>query len=501
MPNSSSNINRLIMSSFWAYFGIFIVLALSLVSTVILARLLDKENWGILSTVIAVVSFLSSISEVGLNYYIVYISSKYDKRIKTLKNKIGLPLKWKFGIILLTTLLIVFFANSLAQFFSIDNGARYFLAGALYFFLYNIFIVFVGILNGLKKFREDSIISSSNQILRLVFSSIFVLLGFGVDGALAGYILAISISVLVQTYILRSFISLRGRTKDSVREMFSFGFFYGITSIAATFTMWTDSVMLGFFVGTTSVGIYRIAVSLASATSSLLNGISKVSFPYFTSYETAGKDSLDNLNKVMKYILFIAVPAVFGLAMLSDAIVNVFFGQQYIEAAIPLTILSYFVLDGVVTGIINSYLGAKKLTKLIGISALAAAIINVVMNILLIPLFGMVGAAVASVVSRAFGLTLMVKKSEEILNIKFTFPIAIPFVASAIMALIIWTARFFIDPNSSILHLFLLIFLGIGCYVLVAYRLGFDVIGFANKIFKAVLPKKILDLNSVNKIQ
>jgi O-antigen/teichoic acid export membrane protein len=59
--------------------------------------------------------------------------------------------------------------------------------------------------------------------------------------------------------------------------------------------------MIGIFVGTTAVGIYRIAVSLSTAAASLLNGISKVVFPYFTSAEAEGKDSIKELNKALKY--------------------------------------------------------------------------------------------------------------------------------------------------------------------------------------------------------
>ncbi|MEM3454989.1 MAG: oligosaccharide flippase family protein [Candidatus Micrarchaeia archaeon] len=494
--------NEMIKSSFWAYSGIFFILFLGLISTVILARLLDKENWGILSTIIAVVSFLSSISEIGLNYYIVYLSSKYDKNKKELKYKLASPLRWKLAIIFLIAFLMFIFSENLASLFNIKSGAKYFLAGSIYFIFYNLFIVLSGILDGIKKFREESIISTINQLLRLILSAGLVILGFGIDGAITGYIISVAIATFIQSYILRNVISFSGKSEDSLQDMFSFGFFYGITSIAATFTMWTDSIMIGFFLGTTSVGIYRIAVSIASSSSSLLSGISKVSFSYFTSAESEGKDSFGNLNTTIKYLLFISLPAVFGLALLSDSIVNVFFGLQYIDAAFPLMILSYFIFDGVITGMINSYLGAKKLTKQIGMCAVLASIINIILNLILIPAIGIIGAATASVVSRALGLVVMVKWSEKILKVRFIFPIKIPLLSSLIMAGAILLLRLFFDPGTSFINLFLFILFGISMYLIAANILGFKVLAFITKIFNALVPQKILrSIPYLNKIE
>ncbi|MCS7109729.1 MAG: oligosaccharide flippase family protein [Candidatus Micrarchaeota archaeon] len=493
-PNTTDSNARFIKSSFWAYFGIFIILSLNLLTTIILARLLDKENWGVLSTIIAVVSFLSSFSEMGINYYIVYISSKLENNVKQLRKKLFSPIKWKLILIFIFSLLLLIFSNDLANFFKIKDGARYFIAGTIFFFLFNISTALNSILVGLKKFREETVCSTINVVARLLFSSILVLFGLGIDGALIGYIFAIFLSTSIQILLLRNFISFKAKEEDSIVEIFSFSFFYGISSIAGTFTMWTDSLMLGLFIGTTVVGIYRLATSITGAFTSLISTISKVTFPYFTSDESSGKDTFNNLSKVMKYALFISIPAMVGLAILSDAIINIFFGKQYIEASIPLIILSYLILDGVVSGIVISYLGAKKLSAQIGFSALLAAAVNVILNLILIPILGMIGAAVASITSRAFGLIFMVKTSENVLKTSFKFEINIPFISSIFMAMLIILLRLFIDPSSSIFSLLFFVFIGMLSYVLFAQKLGFDSFAISYKILSVLLPEKVIKL-------
>jgi O-antigen/teichoic acid export membrane protein len=488
-----SKSHSILKSSFWSYLGVFIFLFVGLITNIVLARLLDKDNWGVFSTLIAVVSFLSAISELGLNYYITYSASKYaGKGEKEVRKNLSAPLRYKLILLLSISVLMVIFSNLLADIFHIPNGGIYFVASAVYFFFLNFFGVFIGILDGLKKFKEDSLISAGHYVLRLIFSILLVIFGFGLNGAIAGYILAVAIGTVIQYYLLRQVISISGKATESFSEMLSFGFYFGLVSIAGSFTLWTDSVMIGIFVGTTAVGVYRIAVSLSTAASSLLNGISKVTFPYFTSAEAEGKDSIKDLNKALKYGLFISIPAMFGVALSAEGVVKGFFGQQYIEASIPLIVLSYLVLDGVIVGLISSYLAAKKETRIIGHSSLIAAVLNVVLNLILIPIFGMVGAALTSIFSRLVNLGMILKWSQQRLGKTYEFSITLPLIGSIVMTAFLFLLKSFIDPTESIIHLLIFIGSGIVVYLVTEQLIGFDVLGFGKKIMKAVVPENFV---------
>jgi O-antigen/teichoic acid export membrane protein len=454
---------------------------------------LDKDNWGVFSTLIAVISFLSAISELGLNYYITYSTSKYSvKGEEEIRKHLSAPLRYKLILLLSISVLIFIFSNQLADIFHIPNGGIYFVASALYFFFLNLFGVFIVVLDGLKKFKEDSLISTGHYVLRLIFSVLLVIFGFGLDGAVAGYIISVAIGTVVQYYLLRQVISISGKATESLSEMLSFGFYFGLVSIAGSFTLWTDSVMIGIFVGTTAVGVYRIAVSLSTAASSLLNGISKVTFPYFTSAEAEGKDSINELNKALKYGLFISIPAMFGIILSAEGVVKATFGPQYMDSTLPLIILSYLVLDGVIVGLISSYLAAKKETKIIGHSSLIAAVLNVVLNLILIPVLGMVGAALTSIFSRLVNLGMILKWSQQRLGKRYEFPITLPLIGSVVMTAFLLLLKSFIDPTESIIHLLIFIGSGIVVYLVTEQLIGFDVIGFGKKIMKAVVPDNLI---------
>ena len=489
----SNKSQSIIKSSFWSYAGIIVLLFAGLITNIALARLLDKENWGVLSTLIAVVSFLLSVSELGINYYVFYVVSKYaDKGKEAVKRHLSGPLRYKLILIFSIAALMFVFSEQLADLFHIQTGAKYFMAGTLYFVFLNIFGVFNGVLAGLKKFKEDSITSSLHYILRLVFAALLVILGFGLDGAIVGYILAIFLATILQIIFLRGFLSISHKNSDGLYEMFSYGFYFGIVSIAATFSLWADSVMVGIFIGSTAVGIYKIAVSLSTASAGLLNGISKVMFPYFTSEESKGKDSIKYLNAALKYSLFFTIPALFGIVLSAESIVNVFFGQQYSDASIPLLILSYLVFDGVIIGLISSYLAAKKSTKILGTSSLISAIFNIVLNFISIPILGIVGAAITSVASRIINLMLLLHWSKTKLGRTYEFPFILPLLGSLAMATVLFLLNPIIAPTSSVINLFIFIAVGILVYLVSEQLLGFDVIGFGKKITKTLVPEKFL---------
>lgn len=490
MPHQTS-LQLILKSSFWSYLGIFIVLFIGLITNIFIARLLDKELWGVFSTIIVVVSFLSSISELGLNYYIVYITSKFaDKGKEQVKKHLVGPIRYKLIILFLIAALMFIFSNQLADIFHIENGGKYFEAGALYFILLNIFGVFSGILRGLKKFKEDSFTSSVHYSVRLILASVFIIFYAKLDGAIAGYIFGVAISTLIQFYLLRSYISLSGKQTESFEKMFSYGFYVGIVSMAATFTVWTDSIMLGVFMGSTVVGVYRIAVSLATASASLLNGISSVMFPYFISEESKGRDSINYLNTALKYSLFLIIPACFGLALSAEGVVNVFFGQQYIEAVLPLFILSYLIIDGVVVSLISSYLASKRYTKILGQSSVLAAILNIILNLFFIPILGLIGAALSSIISRLINLFILLYWSNKNLGKIYEFKYKLPLIGSLLMALFLVLLKNVINPAESIIHLFIFISSGIVVYLVLEQLLGFDVIAFGKKVTKALMPEK-----------
>ncbi|VVB74130.1 Polysaccharide biosynthesis protein [uncultured archaeon] len=482
-----SSSRELIKGSVWVTSGHVITLVVAFATNILLARMLDKDNWGIFATLMAVVSFLSTIADLGLNYSIFHrASSLSGSSAKSIRERLSTLFTYKLLFILLIGGAIYLSSGLLSEFFRIPGGQGYFEVSAVFFVVYNVFATIDVVFSGLKMFKEGSAISLAHNIFRLAFSYLLIVFGMGVNGALLGYLSAISISVLVQHLFVGKYISIMRDKSEDVKETLTYGFFFGIGSLATVIALWMDSIIIGVMMGATAVGVYRISLSIATSVGGLLGVVNKVFFPFLASSESKGIDSIGQLNTALKYGAFFAFPAMVGLAIASEGIVDVFYTSQYSDAVLPMIILSYVCFDMIFTSLVISYLGARKETGILASSSVAATAINFILNIVMIPMFGLVGAAFASIASRIWNAIVLILWSKSGLKEKIEFRnLIIPFLGSLVMGAVLFLASPYINPSASIIALGFFMGLGMAVYAVTEQALGFDVIGFGKKVVHA----------------
>jgi O-antigen/teichoic acid export membrane protein len=484
---------EIIKGSFWLYSAVGLSLAISVVTTIVLARLLDKELWGIFASTIALTSFLTTFYDFGINYSVTHQVAKSKGKNRGV---INILLKYKILLTLLVALIIFFASDWIAEMFRSPGSGIYFRISAAFFFLFNVFSFFDNIFLGLKSFKLSSTNTFLFYMLRFLFAAILVYLGFGVTGALGGYILSLVIVTAIQIYFLRKIVSINvfETRKDEISLViasFSYGFYIGIASIAASITAWTDTIMIGLFIGTTAVGVYKLAVSISSAIGSFIATLNRVIFPILSEKDKRKAD-IAAMNNIIKYGSFIVIPASVGLALSSFGIVNVFLGPQYLEASVPLIILSYLVFDSFIFGAFVSFFAAKGETKFVGKVTILSALLNVIFNAILIPLLGIVGAAIASVFTRILSLIFVILKCQkEKLFFDFSGMIK-PFIGSTAMALalIVLSSILPIFILDNIFSLIAFVIVGGIVYLLVEFLIGFD-ISFILKILDVLKSERV----------
>ena len=479
----------LVKGAFWTYIAQFIMMTASLLTNIVLARLLDKENWGIFSVVISFVSLTSSFSDIGFNYTIQHkVASSKDKRPKMIRSLIQGPIFYKLVLIIVSSILFLVLAYSgfLSEIFKVNDN-DVFVAGALFYFSFNLFGLFDVVFIGLNKFKGSSLLNCLFYIGRLLFSSLFVIFGLGVSGAVIGITLAFTIAIAIQVFLLRRYLSFGGPKKnESFFGELTYGLGMGIASVATGMAVYTDSVMVGLMLGPVFVGFYRIGSTIALASAGTIGIINKVLFPLFSRNDNTRLQ----FNKAIKYALIFAIPACIGLCFMSDTIVTVFFGKQYLDSSVILMILSYLIFDASVTGILISYLAAKKHSNVIGYSAVITLILNVIFNFVFITYVGFIGAAIASVLFRIIMFLFLYSWANKAIGLSIDLRVFVPpFVASLFMILILFLFKSFfslfitgIDIQSII---GLLVYMGIGtaAYFVAIFPFGFNLLNFSNKFY------------------
>jgi len=171
-----------------------------------------------------------------------------------------------------------------------------------------------------------------------------------------------------------------------------------LTGILGFMMTRTDTLMLGYYKGSEVVGIYNAAAPLASMLPIFLNSTGFLYMPIASRLYAGGK--LEELKRVYqiltKWVFLLTLPIFSVMFLFPEATINFFFGAKYVSASKALQILALGFMFHTLLGLNGMSLiviGEPRL-NLIGDSF--AVVLNVVLNILLIPAFGLEGAAIAT---------------------------------------------------------------------------------------------------------
>lgn len=191
---------------------------------------------------------------------------------------------------------------------------------------------------------------------------------------------------------------------EHARSLVAFSKYDFVSAIGGLIYQWMDVLVLGFFVGQAAVGAYEVAWRVTSVVLLLGQSISTVVFPQVSSWEAEkAYDRIEYLiPNAISPSLSLAIPALFGTVLLAPEILSLVFGAEYVTASLALTILmvekvlqsTHVILGRSLQGIDQADIAAK--------IAVVALLLNVVLNLAMVPVFGLAGAATATAVSFAF---------------------------------------------------------------------------------------------------
>lgn len=250
-----------------------------------------------------------------------------------------------------------------------------------------------------------------------------------------------------------------------------------------------DSVMLGYRSNEYALGIYSASSKMIHLILGLVTSLGAVLLPRISNYIANNKEI--ELKKILEntltFLLAISIPCIIGINFTAKEIIRVFSGNEFLEAAKTMRILSliiFFIAFSNFLGIQILYPRGEERKVLY--SVIVGAIINFSLNWILIPKYIQNGAAIATVIAEAFVLLTQIFLGYKYLNFKiFTFENSKFILASIIMGFgLVLVSNYFIN-NSMILNLLLKIVIGILVYIssLIILKEKF-IINFLNKKLK-----------------
>lgn len=406
LKNSFFNTSRTLISGIGGF-----------VFSVVLARSLTPELFGIYALAMAICFFVLQLDPGTGSATIRYVSHALGRNDENLaRGYFRFLLKARLILGFTFSLSLAILAKTLA--FRVFDKPELFIpleVLSVFIFLFFLTDLLDCCFEAFQNFKYPALRHAIYESLRFGLVVPFLIIGF-FYGIFIGITVAAFATLILMFLLLRKryWFLFHGRAAElEEKRILRFMGFMSIGSFSAVLFSYVDIIMLGIFLPTVYAGYYKAATTIIFGIAGL-TAISGVLFPVFTRLE--GKNLEDAFKKVFRYSSILSFPFAVNLAYFSERIISVVYGVEYLQAALPLLILSPIIVFNS-TNFFGSLFGAKEKPEYTTAVSLASMTLNIILNYFLILRFGMIGAAIATTVSRFFDIAAIGILSGMILKI------------------------------------------------------------------------------------
>ena len=417
-------------------------------------------DYGLFFSVLTFVLIFSIFRSLGLNQGLPRFIADYriKKKNGEIKSLITGAFIMQFSIALIIVICMWIFSDFLAINYFKDLRASYLLRLlSLYLPLSIIYVNFVSIFQGLKKSKLFSLGQLSINLFTLIGVILGIYLGFEIFSPVLGYLGSFIIFLFIfAAPLLKNFKYFNYKQKHFFQEnkkFLKFSFPLMITGAGALLITYIDTILLTYFDTLANVGIYNIIYPTALLIILIGSSLGSILLPVITELWILRKKEyiVDILKKINKYLLAFSLPILIILMFFSKKLINLFFGSDYVFGFIAFNILLIGALFILFTRINHQALIAMKEPKKIMYMYLFGALINIVLNIILIPEYSLTGASVASTISFIFIWIMSLYYMQKKISLQFPWrDWGITLFASGVIPLVLLiTSNLFWNPYFS----------------------------------------------------
>jgi O-antigen/teichoic acid export membrane protein len=381
-----------------------VTMILGLIFTVSLARCFGDVAFGKYSFALAFTALFAVLMDLGFNQ----LTIREVARDKTLAKKyMGNILIIKLFLSIIFFVLVVTSVNLMH--YPPDTKAMVYIFGASTI-LTSFGGLFRAVFHAFEKMEYDSLLTILQQVIVVAIGLTLLFLGYDLIQVVSVYLLGgiinvvFSLMVMVKKFEKPEFEVDFAFWKTLIRNAIPFG----LAAIFVIIYVRIDAVMLSMMVGDAPVGWYNAAVTLILGLSFIPGVFLGVFFPVFSKFHMSSIDSLKNAyEKTFKYLFIILFPIGIGTTLLADKFILLLYGDQYTHSIIALQILIWWNVFGALNWLFGTILLSINKEKIVAVSTGIGAILNVILNLFLIPIMSYVGASITTVITEILLFALL----------------------------------------------------------------------------------------------
>ena len=387
---------------------------------IVLARSLGIEQYGLYSFLTWFLGLAALAANLGVGSMAArFIADALGRENREEpKGIVRLTLVFRGIAALVVSSVILIFSGFWTKVFAETHNQIYFVFLAVALLPNAMNYVLIGIFSGFQKYEYNAYLILGSNPLRAILLIVLAFLGFGVKELLIASIASWIVGMVIGVFLLRRLVPLKALLSSLPLEPATrrSALKYSLTMISIlvlNYLLWEQAevLFLGLYRPVEEVGFYTLASRLPSMAVTLIPSVfGAVLLPAIA--EQFGKGDIEKVRRIYltsaRYLMMLAIPLAAGGIALSRPIINLLYGPAYTPAVILMQIVFVpFAAASIGNAAGSVILGINQPSFVLKVGSLLA-LLNVGLNLWLIPRYGMLGAAIASSVPRILALPIYI---------------------------------------------------------------------------------------------
>lgn len=378
--------------------------------TILLARLLDPTAYGTLFLSISIFSVLRVFSKLGLaNSAARYIADYREQDPSQIPHIIERSLIFVLIAIFSVSVILLIGSENISYWLDEPGLVPLLQLGVLFIAFQTLSNFSRIIAQGAGNITLAAGIKATERMSRLIFAILFVYLGYNAIGALGGFVIGSVLSTCLGMIVIYNDYFKYKPTADSIepgltQKILRYNIPLTITSISGKLDNQIDTILIGLFLNPLAVSYYVVSKQIINFTEMPASALGFSISPSFGKLKSGHEiDTAARMfESALNHVLLLYIPAAVGIFFISEQAIELIFGSEYSGAAPVLQVLSVYTILRAITACTDQPLDYLGRARIRAVAKSIAAVSNVLLNIILIPWIGVVGAALATVITHSF---------------------------------------------------------------------------------------------------
>jgi len=455
------------------------------IGSIILANLMSNADYGLYGKVLIPLTTINLFRDWGVNSAMTkYIAGlRVSHREEEIRDIVAAGVIFEFASGLILSFVSLFLAGVIASSILTSSSTIFLEIISVSIISSSLLVASQAGFVGFERMELNSFTLICQAVVKTLIGPVLVLLGYSVLGAVVGYTFSFVAAAVIglATFYFVLFRPLRKRAKSgssiigALKKMLNYGLPLSVYSILTGILAQVYLFMVAPLTSNATYGSFQTAMNFGVLLTFVSVPISTVLFPAFAKLDPQNEDGLLRtvFSSSVKYSSILLVPATMALMALSGPIIGTLYGVKYVYGPFFLTlyvIANLFVVIGNLSS--GGFLTGLGETRILMFQSLVTIVVGLPLGLLLIPLFGITGLLVSSVLAGIPGMVWVLHWIWKRYGARADFRSSAKIcVASAVAAVVAYLPAVYLNAANWI-RLVIGLFIFLAVYVLGAPLIG-----------------------------